>query len=107
MTELSVQNDEPMNTFILNNKTERNHSEIYPLDDELKGFAIYDYDERQSQHAFNSDFTLIKPGDRALVFGKDLEVELVFRVTGTRKQRAPDLAKEVFVIYGELLRQVS
>jgi hypothetical protein len=90
-----------MNTFILNNKSERNHREIYPLDDELKGFAIYDYDERQAQHAFNSDFTLIQSGDRALVFGKDLKVELIFRVTGTKRQQAPDLPKEVFVIYAE------
>ncbi len=74
-----------MNTFILNNKGERNHRQIYPLDDKLKGFAIYDYDEKQAHHAFNSDFRQIKPGDRALVFGKDLKVKLIFRVTGTKK----------------------
>jgi hypothetical protein len=90
-----------MNTFILNNKEERPHREIYDLDDKLKGFAIYDYDEKQARHAFNSDFKEIKAGDRALVFGKDLKVKLIFRVTGTKKQRAPDLPKEVFVIYGE------
>ncbi len=59
------------------------------------------YDEKQARHAFNSDFKEIKPGDRALVFGKDRKVELIFRVTGTKKQPAPDLPKEVFVIYGE------
>lgn len=92
-----------MDTFILNNKSERNHREIYHLDDESKVFAIYDYDERQGRHAFNSDLVKITPGDRALVFGKDLKVEFVFRVVKTRKQRAPDLGKEVFVIYGQYL----
>ena len=96
-----------MNTFMLNNIDERPHREIYDLDENLKGFAIYDYDENQARHAFNTDFKEIQPGDRALVFGKDRKVELIFRVTGTKRQRAPDLPKDVFVIYGQYFDRVK
>jgi len=33
-----------MSYFILNNKRERPHAEIYGRDNELEGIALYDYD---------------------------------------------------------------
>jgi len=89
-----------MNIFILNNKAfERRHREIYPLDDKLNGFAIYDYDDEQICR--NSDLARIEPGDFALVFGMDRKVKEIFRVTGTKRAYAQDVGKNVFVIYGE------
>jgi len=90
-----------MNYFILNNKRERPHRSIYHLDDELKGFPIYDYDDKQARHAFNLDFQEMKAGSLALVFGSDLAVKDIFRVTGTKKKYAEDIRQEVLVIYGE------
>src|SRR5688572_2993119 len=91
-----------MSYFILNNKRERPHAEIYGRDNELEGIALYDYDDKQARHAFNRDFQELKPGTLALVFGKDRTVRNIFKVTGTKKKFARDLKLEVFVIYGEL-----
>jgi hypothetical protein len=92
--------DNKMNIFVLNNKAfERQHREIYPLDNKLEGFAIYDYDARQVGR--NPDLNMIRPGDLALVFGKDRTVKDIYRVTGIRARYAPDVNKDVFVIYGE------
>ncbi|HVS82244.1 MAG TPA: hypothetical protein VHE60_10985 [Pyrinomonadaceae bacterium] len=92
-----------MKYFILNNKRERPHRSIYALDDELRGFPIYDYDDKQALHAFNLEFQEMKPGSLALVFGQDLMVKDIFRVTGTKRKHASDLGKDVFVVYGEYL----
>ena len=95
-----IRTEEKVALFILNNKAfERRHREIYPLDKDRKGFAIYDYDEKQLRR--NGDLSKINAGDLALVFGKDRKVKDVFRVAGTRATYAPDVDKHVFVIYGE------
>ena len=91
-----------MSYFILNNKRERPHAEIYGRDNELAGVALYDYDDKQARHAFNRDFREVKPGTLALVFGKDRTVKNIFTVTGTKKKYATDLKLDVFVIYGEM-----
>lgn len=91
-----------MSYFILNNKRERLHAEIYGRDNELGGVALYDYDDKQARHAFNLDFQEMKPGVLALVFGKDRTVKNIFRVTGTKKKYAHDLKLDAYVIYGEL-----
>lgn len=86
--------------FILNNIRQRPHQVIYPKD-ALQGVPIYDYDDKQAAHAFNSDFQEMLPGTLALIFGKDRRVKDIFRVTGTGKESASDLGIEVFVIRGE------
>jgi hypothetical protein len=91
-----------MSYFILNNKRERLHAEIYGRDNELGGVALYDYDDKQARHAFNRDFQEMKPGTLALVFGKNRTVKNIFRVTGTKKKYAYDLKLDAYVIYGEL-----
>lgn len=87
--------------FILNNKMERNHRHVYGMDDELNGVAIYDYDEFQAAHAFNKDFQEMRPGALALVFGNNLMVKAIVRVTGTKLKYADDLKWNMSVIYAE------
>ncbi len=96
-----------MTYFILNNKRQRPHHDIYPSDDELKGIPIYDYDDKQAARASSSDFQEMAAGSLALVFGKNLGVKDVFRVTGTKKKHASDLGKDVFVVYGEFRESLA
>ena|SRR5437588_8038364 len=97
-----------MSFFILNNKRERPHQDLYPLDAELRGLPIYDYDDKQKARASNTDFQEMTAGNLALVFGKNLKVDKVFRITGTKKKVASDLGgQEVFVVYGEYVESLS
>lgn len=96
-----------MNYFILNNKMERNHRDVYGIDDQFKGVAIYDYDEIQARHAFNTDFPEMRPGMFALVFGKDLMVKNIYQITGTTVKYAADLKWQMFVIYGEYVDMLA
>jgi len=90
-----------MTYYILNNKRQTPHGIIYALDSEFEGVPIYDYDDKQAVRASNSDFQEMTAGSLALVFGKNLRVKDVFRVTGTKKKHASDLGKDVFVVFGE------
>lgn len=96
-----------MSYFILNNIRERPHSALYEADDELKGIAIYDYDDKQARLPFNLDFQEMKKGSLALVFGRDRKVRDIHRVNGTSRKRANDLNLDVLVIYGELCDSLS
>jgi hypothetical protein len=96
-----------MTYFILNNKRQRPHGIIYPLDNEFQGVPIYDYDDKQAARASNSDFQEMTAGSFALVFGKNLRVKDVFRVTCTKKKHASDLGKDVFVVYGEFSESLA
>ena len=97
-----------MSFFILNNKRERPHQQIYPLDTELRGVPIYDYDDKQKARASNTDFQEMTAGNLALVFGKNLKVNKIFRITGTKKKPASDLGgQEVFVVYGEYIESLD
>lgn len=90
-----------MSYFILNNKRDRPHAQLYDRDNQLKGLPIYDYDDKQARHAFNLDFQEMKAGSLAPVFGRDLTIKDIFRVTATKRKHAKDLNQDVFVIYAE------
>src|SRR5438132_1154883 len=97
-----------MSFFILNNKRERPHQQLYSLDTELSGVPIYDYDDKQKARASNTDFQEMTTGSLALIFGKNLKVNKIFRITGTKKKPAPDLGgQEVFVVYGRYVESLD